>query len=69
MVDTPKKSWFGLITSKVLAQAGPGTLGVDSRAADELAGDGRNKINLLAPSSTLDVYAAAEEQSNVHRGR
>lgn len=65
MVDTPKKSWFKLITPELLGRVGGGLPeGVDPRAADEFTGDGRQRINPLAPTGTKDLYGQAEEAIN-----
>lgn len=70
MVDTPKLSWFGLITPEVLGKVGGGEHpAVDPRAADRSVGDNRNRLDPSQPSNTQDVYGVAEEQRNVHRGR
>ena len=63
MPDIEKsKCWFGVITDTVLAQAGGGGVppGVDPRAADESIGDGRNRMNVNAPTRTVDTYGIAE---------
>ena len=63
MVDTPKKSWFNLITPDLLNRVGGGvSSGVDPAAADQFAGDNRHKLNPLAPTGTQDVYGVAENQ-------
>lgn len=69
VVDTPKSNWFKLITPQLLGRVNGLPAGVDPLAADEFAGDGRQKLDPLAPTKTQDLYGRAEEQRNAPRRR
>ena len=62
MTDSTKPNWFKLITPGVLAQVGGCRYEIDPNAVDEFAGDASNKLDVVSPTGTTDVYELIESR-------
>jgi hypothetical protein len=67
MVDSKKPCWFKHISDDVLAKAGGSRYATDPNAADEFAGDNKNRLDVHAPTGTHDIYGLIEGQIKVRK--